>query len=129
MHSRRFLSFFLENNTGAPQGEVLGLIKPLSNNSCYWTLCSCNSTGSILCGVIEIGDVLWYNSIVKFTPLCRGNPGSSSGKTSSYSQTARSRPNSYLASSSKVRLASQPINCPCHLESYTAWGKASCLSP
>ena len=34
IHSRRVLSFFLENNIDALQGEVLGLIKPLSNNSC-----------------------------------------------------------------------------------------------
>ena len=41
----------LGNRTGEPQGEVLGLMKPLSNNSCNWTLSSCNSAGAILCGV------------------------------------------------------------------------------
>ena len=129
MYSRRVLSIFLENRTGAPQGEVLGLMKPLSNNSCIWTLSSCNSTGTILCRVIEMGDVLGCNSIVKSTFLYGGNPGSSSRKTSSYSQTTRGRLDSCLASSSRVRLASQPINYPCHIESYTTWGKASCLSP
>ena len=129
MQSRRVLSFFFENNTGAPQGEVLGLIKPLSNNSSNWTLSSYNSVGTILCEVIEIGDVPGCNSIVKSIFLCEGNLDISSGKTSSYSQTTRGRLNSCLASFSRVRLTSQPINYPWHLESYTAWGIASCLSP
>ena len=129
MHGRRVLSFFLANYARAPQGEVLGLIKHMSNNSCNWTLSSCNSVGAILCGVIEIGDVPGCNSIVKLTSLYGGNPSSSSKKMSSYSQTVRGRPNSCLASSSRVRFSNQPINCPFHLESYTAWGKALCLSP
>ena len=129
MHSRRFLSFFFGNRTGAPHGEVLDLINPLSSNSCIWTLSSCNSTCAILCGFIEMGDVPGYSSIEKSTSLYGGNPSSSSGKTSSYSWTTRERSKSCLTSSSRVRLASQPINCPCHLESYTIWGKASCLSP
>ena len=129
MHNQRVLSFFLANNIGVPQGEVLGLIKPLSNNFCNWTLSSYNSAGTILCGVIELGNILGCNSIVKSTSQCRGNPDSSFGKTSSYSQTAQGRPNSYLTSSSRVRLANQPINYPYHLESYMAWGKASCLFP
>ena len=129
MHSRRVLSFFFANRTGAPYGEVLGLINPLSNNSYIWTLSSCNSTRAILCGVIEMGDVPGCNSIQKSTSLYRGNLGSLSEKTSSYLWTTRGRSKSCLTSSSRVRLASQPINCPCHLESYTVWGKASCLSP
>ena len=129
MHSRRVLSFFFANRTGESHGKVLGLINPLCNNSCIWTLSSCNSTGAILCGVIETGDVPGCNSIKKSTSLYGSNPGSSSGKTSSYSWTTRGRSKSCLTSSSRVRLASQPINCPCHLESYTIWGKASCLSP
>ena len=129
MHSRRVLSFFFANKTGAPHGEVLDLMNPLSSNSCIWTLSSCNSTGAILCGVIEMGDVSRCNLIWKSTSLCGGNPDSSSGKTSSYSLTTQGRSKSYLTSSSKVRLVSQPINCSCHLESYTVWGKASCLSP
>ena len=129
MHSRRVFSFFLANITRAPQGEVFGLIKPLSNNSCNWTLSSYNSVDAILCGVIEIEDVPGCNSIVKSASLCGGNPDSSSKKTSSYSQTARGRPNSYLTSFSRVMLASQPIDCPSHLESYMTWGKALSLSP
>ena len=129
MHSRRVLSFFLANRTGAPEGEVLGLMKPLSNNSYIWTLSSCNSTGAILCEVIEMGDVPGCNSMIKSTSLYGGNPGSSSGKTSPNLQTTQGRLKPYLTLSSRVRLASQPINCPCHPESYTVWGKASCLSP
>ena len=129
MHNRRVLSFFFANRTGAHYGEVLDLMNPLPSNSCIWTLSSCNSTSAIPCGVIEIGDVPGCNSIHKFTSLYGGNPGSSSKKTSSYSHTTRGRPKSFLASSSRVRLASQPINCSCHLEAYTVWGKTSCLSP
>ncbi|GJX36923.1 hypothetical protein Tco_0248480 [Tanacetum coccineum] len=33
MHIRNDPSFFLTNKTGAPQGEELGLINPLSNSS------------------------------------------------------------------------------------------------
>ena len=119
MHSRRVLSFFLVNSIEEPQGEALGLIKSPSNDYFNWTLSSCNSAGVILCGLIEIGDVPGCNSIVKSTSLCGGNLNSSSRKKSSYSQTARGRPNSCLASSSKVRLANQPINYPCHLN--CAW--------
>ena len=128
MHSRRVLSFFFVNRTEAPHGELLGLLNPLSSNSCIWTSSSCNSTGVILCEVIEMGDVPRCNSIQKSTSLYGGNPNSSSGKTFSYSWTTRGRSMSCLTSSSRVRLASQPINCPCYLESYTVWGKASCLS-
>ena len=129
MHSRMVLSFFFANKTGAPHGEVLDLMNPLSSNSCIWTLSSCYSTSAILCGVIEMGDVPECNSTQKSITLCGGNPGSSSGNTSSYSHTTRGRSESYLTSSSRVRLASQPINCLCYLESYTVWGKTSCLSP
>ena len=129
MHSQRVLSFFFANRTEAPDGEVLGLMKPLSNNPCIWTLSSYNSTSAILCGVIEMGDIPRCNSIQKSTSLYGGNPDSSSEKTSSYSQTIGGRSKSCLTSSSRVRLASQPINYLCHLESYTVWGKTSCLSP
>ena len=93
-------------------GEVLGLMNPLSSSSCSWTLSSCNSIGAILCGVIEMGDVPRCNSIPKSTSLCGGSLGSSSGKISAYSQTTRGRSKSYLTSSSRVRLASQPASCP-----------------
>ena len=129
MHSRRVLSFFFVNRTRAPHGEVLGLMNPLSSSSCNWTLSSYNSNGAILCEVIEMAEVPGCNSISKSTTLYGGNPGSSSGKASSYSQTTRGRSKSSLTSSFRVRLASQPANCPRHLDSYTVWGKISCLSP
>ena len=129
MHSQRVLSFLFANKTRAPIGEVLGLINPLSNNSCSWTLSSCNSTSAILCGVIEMGDVPRCNSMQKSTSLYGGSLGSSSGKTSSYSHTTQGRFRSDLTSSSKIRLVNQPTDYPCHVESYTVWGKASCLSP
>ena len=129
MHSRRVLSFFFANRTGVPHGEMLDLMNPLSSSSYSWTLSSCNSTGVILCGVIEMVEVPGCNSIPKSTTLCGGSPGSSSGKTSTYSHTTRGRSKSGLSSSSRVRLASQPANYPKHLDSYTVWGKISCLSP
>ena len=129
MHSRRVLSFFFVNRIGAPHGEVLGLMNPLSSSSYSWTLSSCNSTGAILCGVIEMGNVPRCNSIPKSITLYGGNPGSSSIKTSSYSQTTRGRSKFILTSSSRVRLASKPANCPWHLDSYIVWGIISCLSP
>ena len=128
MHSQRVLSFFFTNRIGVPHGEVLGLMNPLSNNSCSWALSSCNSTGVILCEVIEMGNVPGCNLMQKSTSLYGGNPGGSSGKTSSYSHTTRGRSTSYLTSSSKVRLVSQPTNCSCHVDSYTIWGKSSCMS-
>ena len=124
----RVLSFFFANRTGVPHGEVLGLMNPLSSSLCSWTLSSCNSTGAILFGVIEMGEVPGCNLIPKSTTHYGGNPGSSFGKTSSYSQTSRGRSKSGLTWSSRVRLASQPANCPRHLDSYTVWGKISCLS-
>ena len=59
-----------------------------------------------------MGEVAGCNSIPKSTTLYGGSPGSSSGKTSTYSHTARGRSKSGLSSSSRVRLASQPTNCP-----------------
>ena len=61
-----------------------------------------------------MGKVPGCNSIPKSTTLCRGNPGSSYGKTSSYLQTTQGRSKFSLTSSSRVRLASQPANCPRH---------------
>ena len=79
-YSRRVLPLFFATRTEAPHGEVLGFINPLSNSPCNWTLSSCNSTGAILCGVIEMVEVPGCNSIPKSTSLCGGSPSSSSGK-------------------------------------------------
>jgi hypothetical protein len=59
-------SFFLTNNTGAPYGDELGRIKPLSRSS--------NSNDAILYGALEIGLVLDTYSIPNSTSLCGGNP-------------------------------------------------------
>ena len=59
-----------------------------------------------------MGEVPGCNLIPKSTTLYEGSPGSSSGKTFAYSQTTQGRSKSSLTSSSRVRLASQPANCP-----------------
>ena len=59
-----------------------------------------------------MGEVPRCNSIPKSTTLYGGSPGSSFGKTSTYSQITRGRSKSGLSSFSRVRLASQPANCP-----------------
>ena len=129
MHSRRVLSLFLENSTRAPQGEVLDLIKPLSNNSCNWPLSSCNSAGAILCGIIETAMYQGVTRCRSLHPCAEVIPVIPLKKKSLYSQTTRGRPNSCLASSFRVWFASQPCNYSCHLESSTSCGIASCLSP
>ncbi|KAL8108706.1 hypothetical protein AgCh_024973 [Apium graveolens] len=67
---------------GAPHGNVLGRITPLSNNSCSWLANSLISAGAILYGAFETGFVpgawLILNSIFR----SGGKPGSSSGNTS-----------------------------------------------
>ena len=59
-----------------------------------------------------MGEVPGCNSIPKSTTLCGGSSGSSFGKTSTYSHTTRGISKSGLSSSSRVRLASQPVNYP-----------------
>ena len=59
-----------------------------------------------------MGEVIGCNSIPKSTTLYGGSPGSSSGKTSTYSHITRGRSKSSLSSSSRVRLTSQSANCP-----------------
>ena len=59
-----------------------------------------------------MGEVPGCNPISKSTTLYGGSPGSSFGKTFTYSQITRGRSKSGLSSSSKVRLASQLANCP-----------------
>ena len=59
-----------------------------------------------------MGEVPGCNSIPKSTTLGGGSPGSSSEKTSTYSHTTRGRSKFGLSSSSRVRLARQPANCP-----------------
>ena len=48
-------SFFFTNNIGAPNGEILGLMKPLSRRCFNCSFNSLSSAGAILLGEIEIG--------------------------------------------------------------------------
>ncbi|GJS89364.1 hypothetical protein Tco_0772000 [Tanacetum coccineum] len=56
MHIQNDPSFFLTNKTGAPQGEELGLINPLSDSSF-----SCSDNSFILEGAITIRWPTSYN--------------------------------------------------------------------
>ena len=84
MHIFIVPSFFFTNKTGAPHGELLGLIKPLSSNSCNCYFNSFNSVGAIRYGEIDIGFVPCNKSILNSISLSGANPGKSSGKTSEY---------------------------------------------
>src|ERR1017187_7189368 len=87
MHNRNVPSFFLTNSTGAPHGDVLGLINPLSNISSNCALSSFSSAGAIRYGAFEIGVVPGTNSIPNSTFRSGGNPTISSGNTSTNSET------------------------------------------
>ena len=82
MHNRNVPSFFLTNNTGAPHGDVLGRINPLSNMSSSYALSSFNSAGAIRYGAFEIGVVPGTNSIPNSTSRSGDSPTISSGNTS-----------------------------------------------
>ncbi|KAJ0545692.1 hypothetical protein HanRHA438_Chr08g0337471 [Helianthus annuus] len=75
-------SFFLTNRIGAPQGDELGLTKPLASRSSSCVLNSFISVGANLYGALAIGAAPGMISILNSTCLSGGKPGSSSGKTS-----------------------------------------------
>ncbi|GKC85825.1 hypothetical protein Tco_1141542 [Tanacetum coccineum] len=82
MHILNDPSFFLTNKTGAPQGEELGLMKPLSESSCS---CSDNSfilDGASRYGARAIGAAPGIKSIWNSTNRAGGRLGKSSGNTS-----------------------------------------------
>ena len=85
MHIRMVSSFFFTNSTGVPQGDTPGQMYPLSNNSCNCIFNFVNSGTLIQYGVLEMGDALGINSIVKSMSLLGGKPGISSGNTSTES--------------------------------------------
>ncbi|KAK9143014.1 hypothetical protein Syun_012414 [Stephania yunnanensis] len=87
MQSLKLSSFFLTNNIGAPQGDMLGRMNPNSNNSFSWALCSSNSLGAIFYGGIELSLVPGTKSMMKSISLGSGNLGSSVGKTIENSHT------------------------------------------
>ena len=74
-------SFFLTKIIGAPHGDTLGCISPKSNNSFNCIFNSCNLGVDIRYGVLEIGFVPSFRSIVNSNYLFEGKPGSSLGKT------------------------------------------------
>nr|GFB78997.1 hypothetical protein [Tanacetum cinerariifolium] len=74
-------SFFLTNKTGAPQGEELGLMKPLSESSC-----SCSDNSFILDGANRYearatGAAPGIRLIWNSPGRAGGRPGKSSGNT------------------------------------------------
>nr|BAD26440.1 unknown protein [Oryza sativa Japonica Group] len=75
-------SFFLTNNTGAPQGDELGRTNPFSCNSLICFLSSSNSLTGIRYGLLDMGVVPGIRSIVNSMSRSSGIPGKSSGNTS-----------------------------------------------
>ncbi|GKD70536.1 hypothetical protein Tco_1324626, partial [Tanacetum coccineum] len=80
-------SFFFTNKTKAPQGEELGLIKPLSESSCSCSDNSFISDGANRYGARATGAAPGIKSIWNSTGRAGGRPGKSSGKTSGKAQT------------------------------------------
>ena len=85
-HSERTI-FFFTNNTSAPYGEILGLMKPLSRRSFNCFFNSLSSAWDIHWGGIEIGWVSGRRSIQKSIFLSGGTPGRPFGNIYGNSQT------------------------------------------
>ena len=82
MHNLNDPSFFFTNNTGAPQGEELGLMNPLSNRSCNCVFSFFNSAGAIRYRAMDIGFIPGMRSMLNYTFLSGGKLGSSPENTS-----------------------------------------------
>jgi len=82
MHSLRVPYFFFTKNIGAPQGDTLGLIYPLSNKSYICIVSSISSGVLILYKALEIGAESDMRSLEKSISLLGGRPSISSGKMS-----------------------------------------------
>ena len=87
MHILREPSFFFTNNTGAPHGEILGLMKPLSTRSFNCSFNSLSSAGAILLEGTELGLESRRISIPNLIPLSGETLRRSSGNTFGNSQT------------------------------------------
>ncbi|PHT34572.1 hypothetical protein CQW23_26372 [Capsicum baccatum] len=87
MHILRELPFLHKNNIGAPHGETLGQMNPLSMRSFNCSFSSLSSAGDILYGGIDMGRVSGRRSMPKSIPLSRGIPRRSFGMISEYSFT------------------------------------------
>jgi hypothetical protein len=84
MQNMKVPSFFLTNNTGAPQVELLGIMNTLSSNSYNCTFNSTNSTSDILYRAWDIGIVPGNTFIENSISHLICNPGNSLGNTSYY---------------------------------------------
>jgi len=62
-------------------------MNPLSRSSCICSFNSLSSSGAIRLGALDIGHMPGNKSIVNLISLSGGNPGSSSGNTSTKSRT------------------------------------------
>ncbi|GKA38498.1 hypothetical protein Tco_0731049 [Tanacetum coccineum] len=80
-------SFFLTNKIGAPQGEELGHMKPLSKSSCSYSNNSFILDRANRYGARATGAAPRIKSIWNSTGRVGGRPGKSSGNTSGKSQT------------------------------------------
>nr|GFC78527.1 hypothetical protein [Tanacetum cinerariifolium] len=78
---------FLTNKTEAPQGEELGLMKPLSESSCNGFDNSFISDGANRYGAGATWAAAGIRSISNSTGRARGRPGKSSRNTSGKSRT------------------------------------------
>jgi hypothetical protein len=86
MHILNEPSFFLINNTGAPNGETDGQICPFSKRSSSCFFISCSSLTDRQNGALEVGSAPGIKSIWCSIVLAGGSPfGKSSGNTSLYS--------------------------------------------
>ncbi|GKG26886.1 hypothetical protein Tco_0402589, partial [Tanacetum coccineum] len=87
MHIMNDPSFFLTNKTGAPQGEELGLLNPLSKRSCSCSDNSFISDGANRYGARATGAAPGIKSIWNSTSRVGGRPCKSLGNTSGKSLT------------------------------------------
>ncbi|GKF83597.1 hypothetical protein Tco_0248495, partial [Tanacetum coccineum] len=87
MHILNDPSFFLTNKTGAPQGEELGLMNPLSESSCSCSDKSFISDGANRYGTRATCAVPGIKSIWNSTGGAGGRSGKSSRNTSRKSLT------------------------------------------
>nr|GFB62168.1 hypothetical protein [Tanacetum cinerariifolium] len=90
MHILNESSFFLTNKTGAPQGEELGLMKPLSESSCSYSDNSFISDGAKRYGARATGATPRIRSIWNSTGRAGDRPSKFSRNTSGKSWTIAS---------------------------------------
>ena len=87
MHNLVVPSFFFTNNTGAPQGDTFGQMKPLSTRSCNYVFNSFNSVEAILYDGIKMRANPSKRSMLNSNSLSSGNLGKSLKNTFKNSHT------------------------------------------